>query len=301
MIQGRSNFVYRIKDTNTFVSYNLRKDYDVTPIHVDVNIVSNDILDTEKFRAWRPEFKDAEFVLEDDKYVCGYAVEKMSKSMFNVVNPDDIVDRYGADTLRLYEMFLGPVEQSKPWDTNGIDGVNRFIKRLWNLFYKGDEMLVETGEPTKEALKSIHKLIKKVTQDIENFSYNTSISAFMICVNELTQQKCHNALILEQLVVLLAPFAPHVAEELWHALGHDTTVCDAEWPKHNEEYLKEDNVKYTVSVNGKPRFNMEVAAGTPTAEVERLALANEGAAKWIEGKTIRKVIVVPNKIVNIVV
>lgn len=301
MIQGRSNFVYRIKDTNTFVSYNLRKDYDVTPIHVDVNIVSNDILDTEKFRAWRPEFKDAEFILEDGKYVCGYAVEKMSKSMFNVVNPDDIVDRYGADTLRLYEMFLGPVEQSKPWDTNGIDGVNRFIKRLWNLFYKGDENLVSAGEPTKEALKSIHKLIKKVTQDIENFSYNTSISAFMICVNELTQQKCHNALILEQLVILLAPFAPHVAEELWHALGHDTTVCDAAWPKYNEEYLKEDSVKYTVSVNGKPRFNIEVAAGTPSDEVEKTALSNEAAGKWIEGKTIRKVIVVPNKIVNIVV
>lgn len=301
MIQGRSNFVYRIKDTNTFVSYNLRKDYDVTPIHVDVNIVSNDILDTDKFRAWRPEFNDAEFILEDGKYVCGYAVEKMSKSMFNVVNPDDIVDRYGADTLRLYEMFLGPVEQSKPWDTNGIDGVNRFIKRLWNLFYKGDEMLVEKGEPSKEALKSIHKLIKKVTQDIENFSYNTSISAFMICVNELTQQKCHNALVLEQLVVLLAPFAPHVAEELWHALGHDSTVCDARWPEHNEEYLKEDSVKYTVSVNGKPRFNIEVAAGTPSDEVEKAALSNEAAAKWIEGKTIRKVIVVPNKIVNIVV
>ena len=301
MIQGRSNFVYRIKDTNTFVSYNLRKDYDVTPIHVDVNIVSNDILDTEKFRVWRPEFNDAEFILEDGKYVCGYAVEKMSKSMFNVVNPDDIVDRYGADTLRLYEMFLGPVEQSKPWDTNGIDGVNRFIKRLWNLFYKGDELLVEKGEPSKEALKSIHKLIKKVTQDIESFSYNTSISAFMICVNELTQQKCHNALVLEQLVVLLAPFAPHVAEELWHALGHDSTVCDAQWPKHNEEYLKEDSVKYTVSVNGKPRFNIEVAAGTPSDEVEKAALSNEAAAKWIEGKTIRKVIVVPNKIVNIVV
>ena len=301
MIQGRSNFVYRIKDTNTFVSYNLRKDYDVTPIHVDVNIVSNDILDTEKFRAWRPEFKDAEFILEDGKYVCGYAVEKMSKSMFNVVNPDDIVDRYGADTLRLYEMFLGPVEQSKPWDTNGIDGVNRFIKRLWNLFYKGDEKLVTTGEPTKEVLKSIHKLIKKVTQDIENFSYNTSISAFMICVNELTQQKCHNALVLEQLVILLAPFAPHVAEELWHALGHDTTVCDAAWPKYNEEYLKEDSVKYTVSVNGKPRFNIEVAAGTPSDEVDKTALSNEAAGKWIEGKTIRKVIVVPNKIVNIVV
>lgn len=301
MIQGRSNFVYRIKDTNTFVSYNLRKDYDVTPIHVDVNIVSNDILDTERFRAWRPEFNDAEFILEDGKYVCGYAVEKMSKSMFNVVNPDDIVERYGADTLRLYEMFLGPVEQSKPWDTNGIDGVNRFIKKLWNLFYKGDEFIVESGEPTKDNLKSIHKLIKKITQDIENFSYNTSVSAFMICVNELTQQKCHNALVLQQLVTLLAPFAPHVAEELWHALGNEKSVCDAEWPAYDEKYLKEDNVKYPVSFNGKVRFNIEVPAETPREEVEKIALGHEDAAKWIEGKTIRKIIVVPGKIVNVVV
>lgn len=301
MIQGRSNFVYRIKDTNTFVSYNLRKDYDVTPIHVDVNIVSNDILDTERFRAWRPEFNDAEFILEDGKYVCGYAVEKMSKSMFNVVNPDDIVERYGADTLRLYEMFLGPVEQSKPWDTNGIDGVNRFIKKLWNLFYKGDEFIVESGEPTKDNLKSIHKLIKKITQDIENFSYNTSVSAFMICVNELTQQKCHNALVLQQLVTLLAPFAPHVAEELWHALGNENSVCDAEWPAYDEKYLKEDNVKYPVSFNGKVRFNIEVPAETPREEVEKIALGHEDAAKWIDGKTIRKIIVVPGKIVNVVV
>lgn len=301
MIQGRSNFVYRIKDTNTFVSYNLRKDYDVTPIHVDVNIVSNDILDTERFRAWRPEFNDAEFILEDGKYVCGYAVEKMSKSMFNVVNPDDIVERYGADTLRLYEMFLGPVEQSKPWDTNGIDGVNRFIKKLWNLFYKGDEFIVESGEPTKDNLKSIHKLIKKITQDIENFSYNTSVSAFMICVNELTQQKCHNALVLQQLVTLLAPFAPHVAEELWHALGNEKSVCDAEWPAYDEKYLKEDNVKYPVSFNGKVRFNIEVPAETPREEVEKIALGHEDAAKWIDGKTIRKIIVVPGKIVNVVV
>lgn len=301
MIQGRSNFVYRIKDTNTFVSYNLRKDYDVTPIHVDVNIVSNDILDTERFRAWRPEFNDAEFILEDGKYVCGYAVEKMSKSMFNVVNPDDIVERYGADTLRLYEMFLGPVEQSKPWDTNGIDGVNRFIKKLWNLFYKGDEFIVESGEPAKDNLKSIHKLIKKITQDIENFSYNTSVSAFMICVNELTQQKCHNALVLQQLVTLLAPFAPHVAEELWHALGNENSVCDAEWPAYDEKYLKEDNVKYPVSFNGKVRFNIEVPAETPREEVEKIALGHEDAAKWLDGKTIRKIIVVPGKIVNVVV
>lgn len=302
MIQGRSNFVYRIKDTNTFVSAGLKDEYDVTPIHVDINLVSNDILDVDRFKAWRPEFNDAEFVLEGGKYVCGYAVEKMSKSMFNVVNPDDIVDRYGADTLRLYEMFLGPLEQSKPWDTNGIDGTNRFIKKLWGLFYKGDELLVNDSEPTKENLKSLHKLIKKVTSDIENFSYNTSIAAFMICVNELSQQKCASRQVLEQLLVLLAPFAPHVTEELWHsAIGHDTTICDASWPECNEEYLKEDSVTYAVSFNGKARFTMQVPAGTPNADVEKEAMAHEGAAKWLEGKTVRKVIVVPNKIVNIVV
>ena len=302
MIQGRSNFVYRIKDTNTFVSAGLKKDYDVTPIHVDVNIVSNDILDLEKFRQWRPEFATAEFVLEDGKYVCGWAVEKMSKSMFNVVNPDDIVDRYGADTLRLYEMFLGPLEQSKPWDTNGIDGVNRFIKKMWNLFYKGDTLLVDDSEPTKDNLKSLHKLIKKVTSDIEAFSYNTSIAAFMICVNELTQQKCHSLQILEQLLIILAPFAPHVAEELWHAaIGREGTICDARWPEYCEDYLKEDSVNYAVSFNGKARYNIQVAAGTPKEEVERIAMSNEGAAKWMEGKQVVKVIVVPNKIVNIVV
>ena len=301
MIQGRSNFVYRIKDTNTFVSYNLKKDYDVTPIHVDVNIVSNDILDLEQFRNWRPEFKDAEFVLEDGKYVCGYAVEKMSKSMFNVVNPDDIVERYGADTLRLYEMFLGPLEQSKPWDTNGIDGVNRFLKKLWGLFYKGDNLVVTEGEPTRDELKSIHKLIKKVTFDIEHFSYNTSISAFMICVNELNSLKSTNKEVLSQLLIVLAPFAPHITEELWHVIGNTASICDAKWPVHNEEYLKEDKVTYAVSFNGKARFNIEVAADTAREEVEKIALSHEGAAKWIDGKTIRKIIVVPGKIVNIVV
>ena len=301
MIQGRSNFVYRIKDTNTFVSYNLKKDYDVTPIHVDVNIVSNDILDLEQFRNWRPEFNDAEFVLEDGKYVCGYAVEKMSKSMFNVVNPDDIVDRYGADTLRLYEMFLGPLEQSKPWDTNGIDGVNRFLKKLWGLFYKGDNLTVTEGEPTRDELKSLHKLIKKVSFDIEHFSFNTSISAFMICVNELNSLKCTNKDILSQLLVVLAPFAPHITEELWHEVGNNTTICDAQWPTFNEEYLKEDKVTYAVSFNGKARFNIEVAADTAREEVEKIALAHESAAKWIDGKQIRKIIVVPGKIVNIVV
>ncbi|MDD6141671.1 MAG: leucine--tRNA ligase [Bacteroidales bacterium] len=301
MIQGRSNFVYRIKDTNTFVSYNLRKNYDTTEIHVDVNIVSNDILDTEKFRAWRPEFADAEFILEDGKYVCGYAVEKMSKSMFNVVNPDDIVETYGADTLRLYEMFLGPIEQSKPWDTNGIDGVNRFIKKLWNLFYKGDEVLIDDTTPSADALKSIHKLIKKVTWDIEHFSYNTSISAFMICVNELTSLKCHSRAVLSDLAVLIAPFAPHLAEQLWHDLGNATTVCDARWPQFDEKYLVESTVNYAVSFNGKARFNIKVANGTAREEVEKIALADPAAEKWLAGKTPKKIIVVPNKIVNIVI
>ena len=301
MIQGRSNFVYRIKNTNKFVSLNLKKDYDVTPIHVDVNIVSNDILDIEKFRAWRPEFNDAEFILENDKYVCGYAVEKMSKSMFNVVNPDDIVERYGADTLRLYEMFLGPIEQSKPWDTNGIDGVNRFLKKLWGLFYKGDDFVVTDEKPSAEALKSLHKLIKKVTFDIEHFSYNTSVSAFMICVNELSSIKCVSKEIFEGLVVLIAPFAPHIAEELWHKLGHDTTVCDAKWPECNEAYLVESTVRYVVSFNGKARFNMEVPNGTAKDEVEKAALTNPASEKWLDGKTPKKVIVVPNKIVNIVI
>ena len=301
MIQGRSNFVYRIKDTNKFVSFNLKKDYDVTPIHVDVNIVDKDALDIEKFRAWRPEFKDAEFILENGKYICGWAIEKMSKSMFNVVNPDDIVDKYGADTLRLYEMFLGPVEASKPWDTNGIDGVNRFLKRLWALFYKGDTMQLTDEKPSAEALKSLHKLIKKVSGDIETFSYNTSVAAFMICVNELTSMKCRSREIYEPLVVLLAPFAPHIAEELWHVLGHDTTVCDAQWPTWNEEYLKESTVKYAVSFNGKSRYTIEVPADADEEEVKRIALADAGAERWLDGKQPRKIIFVKNKLVNVVV
>ena len=301
MIQGRSNFVYRIKDTNTFVSYNLKKDYDVTPIHVDVNIVSNDVLDIEAFKAWRPEFETAQFILEDDKYICGWAVEKMSKSMFNVVNPDDIVERYGADTLRFYEMFLGPLEQSKPWDTNGIDGVHRFLRKLWNLYFDGDNVAVNNTEATKADLKSLHKLIKKVSWDIENFSYNTSVSAFMICVNELTSSKCRSINILQSLVILLAPFAPHIAEELWHKMGNETSVCDAQWPEFNEDYLKEDSVTYAVSFNGKSRFNIEVAAGTSREEVEKIALSHESSARWMEGKEPKKIIVVPNKIVNIVI
>ena len=302
MIQGRSNFVYRINGTNKFVSLNLKDKYEVTPIHVDVNIVSNDVLDIEAFRNWRPEYQDAEFELEDGKYICGWAVEKMSKSMFNVVNPDMIVEKYGADTLRLYEMFLGPLEQSKPWDTNGIDGVHRFLKKLWSLFFGNtDTLQVTDAEPTADELKSLHKLIKKVTYDIEHFSYNTSISAFMICVNELSSLKCNKQAILEQLIILLAPFAPHIAEELWHVCGHDTTICDAQWPKWNEAYLKENTKTYAISFNGKTRFSLELPADLSREEIEKAALAHENSAKWIEGKTPKKIIVVPGKIVNIVI
>ena len=302
MIQGRSNFVYRIKDTNTFVSAGLKDEYDTTPIHVDINIVTDDILDTEAFRSWRPEFADAQFILEDGKYVCGNAVEKMSKSMFNVVNPDDMIERYGADTLRLYEMFLGPVEQSKPWDTHGIDGVHRFVRKLWALYWKGDTLLVDGSEPTAENLKSLHKLIRKVGSDIEAFSFNTSVAAFMICVNELAQQKCRSRAVLEQLPIVLAPFAPHVAEELWHnALGHDTTVCDAAWPEFCEEYLKESSVTMAVSFNGKARFNITVPADADADTIQQTAMADPAAEKWLDGKTVRKVIVVPGKIINIVI
>ena len=302
MIQGRSNFVYRIKDTNTFVSLGLKDQYDTTPLHVDVNIVSGDILDIDAFKAWRPEYATAEFILENGKYVCGWAIEKMSKSMFNVVNPDMIVERYGADTLRLYEMFLGPVEQSKPWDTNGIDGCHRFLKKFWALFYgRGEELIVNDDEPTPEQLKAVHKLIKKVTQDIENFSYNTSISAFMICVNELGQLKCHNRGLLRQVVVLLAPFAPHIAEELFELLGGEGSVCDARWPECNEQYLVESRMQLTVSFNGKARFQMMFDADADNATIERLVLADENTKKYIDGKQVVKVIVVPKRIVNVVI
>lgn len=300
MIQGRSNFVYRIKGTNKFVSYNLRKEYDVTPIHVNVNIVKNDVLDMEAFKNWMPEYKTAEFVLEDGKYICGWAIEKMSKSMFNVVNPDDVVDRYGADTLRLYEMFLGPIEASKPWDTNGIDGVYRFLRKFWGLFYNNDVLTVSDAVPDEKELRSVNKLIKKVTEDIENLSYNTSVSAFMICANELYTLKCNKRQILEPFIIVLAPFAPHIAEELYHQLGHDTTVCDAAWPKFEEKYLKEDSVKYPVSFNGKVKFTMEMPAGASNEEVSKAAQQNEQSQKFLDGKTIKKVIVVPGKIVNIV-
>ena len=333
MIQGRSNFVYRVNRTApsnspqgedgvastangslsseraggeaapVFVSYNLRKDYDVTPIHVDVNIVSADVLDIEAFKAWRPEYANAEFVLEDGKYICGWAVEKMSKSMFNVVNPDMIVEKYGADTLRLYEMFLGPVEASKPWDTNGIDGCFRFLKKFWALFYENrtDEFLPTDAEPTADNLKSLHKLIKKVTEDIEHFSYNTSISAFMIAVGELAQQKCRSKQVLEQLVVLIAPFAPHIAEELWHALGNTTTVCNAQWPVFNPQYLVESEVQLTVSFNGKARFQKKFAADATNDEIQAAVLADEQSKKYLDGKQVVKVIVVPKKIVNVVI
>ena len=301
MIQGRSNFVYRIKDTNTFVSKGLAKDYDVTPIHVDVNIVQNDVLDTEAFKAWRPEYATAEFVLEDGKYICGWAIEKMSKSMYNVVNPDMIVEKYGADTLRLYEMFLGPINQSKPWDSNGIDGCYRFLKKAWNLYHKGDAFAVSADAPSKENLKTLHKLIKKVTEDIETFSYNTAVPAFMIAVGELAQQKCAARSVLEPLAVLLSPFAPFFAEELWHKLGHEGTVCDAEWPAFDETYLKEDSVTLSVSFNGKTRFTLDFPADASKEQIEKETLASEAAAKYLDGKQIVKVIVVPGRIVNIVV
>ena len=301
MIQGRSNFVYRIKDTNTFVSYGLKDQYDTTPIHVDVNIVSADVLDVEAFKKWRPEYENAEFILENGKYICGWAVEKMSKSMFNVVNPDVIIERYGADTLRMYEMFLGPLEQSKPWDTNGIDGCHRFIRKMWNLFTdKEGNLNISDDAPSKDELKSIHKLIKKVTEDIENFSYNTSVAAFMICVNELSGFKCNKRQVLSDLVKLIAPFAPHIAEELWQALGNQTTVCDAQWPKYDESFLKEDSITYSISFNGKTRFTLDFPADATQQEIQDAVLANEKAQSYINGQTIRKVIVVPRKIVNIV-
>jgi leucyl-tRNA synthetase len=314
MIQGRSNFVYRIVAPSNspsggapkFVSLNLKDQYEVTPIHVDVNIVSNDVLDLEKFRAWRPEFVDAEFILEDEEYICGWAIEKMGKRYHNVVNPDDIAEKYGADTLRLYEMFLGPLEQSKPWDMNGIDGVHRFLRKLWNLFYKDGNLLVAERsrstdtEPTKEELKSLHKLLKKVTFDIEHFSFNTSVSAAMICVNELTQLKCNNRIILRDLLICLSPFAPHITEELWHAIGEKESIFNTNWVAANEEYLKEDTFPYSISFNGKSRYILEFSADATSEEIEKTALTHPNSEKWLEGKTPKKVIIVPKKIVNIV-
>ena len=310
MIQGRSNFVYRIEDEGAdkgkFVSFGLKDQYTTTPIHVDVNIVSADVLDIEAFKAWRPEYNNAEFILENGQYKCGWAIEKMSKSMFNVVNPDMIVEKYGADTLRLYEMFLGPVEQSKPWDTNGIDGCHRFLRKFWNLCTASccdtatDATAATEAAATPENLKSVHKLIKKVSQDIETFSYNTSISAFMICVNELSQQKCKNKELLKTLVILIAPFAPHIAEELWEMMGEQGSVCDSQWPKWDEQYLVESQVKLGVAFNGKARFEMSFAADADNKTIEEAVLADERSQKYLEGKQVMKVIIVPKRMVNIV-
>ena len=301
MIQGRSNFVYRIVGTSRFVSLGLKDKYETTEIHVDVNIVHNDRLDLDAFRAWRPEYKDAEFELEDGEYICGWAIEKMSKSMYNVVNPDDICDRYGADTLRLYEMFLGPVEQSKPWDTKGIDGVNRFLKKFWRLFYDRDRWLVTDAKASPAELKSLHKLIGKEQEDIENFSYNTTISAFMIAVGELSDLGCSSREVLEPLVVLLSPFAPHMAEELWHALGHEDSVVYASFPEYVAAYTVEDSVTYPVSFNGKTRFTVDLPRKATPAEVEAAVRALPQTAKYTEGLNVVKVIVVPGRMVNMVV
>ena len=316
MIQGRSNFVYRIVSQNSssdnentkntapvFVSLGLKDKYEVTPIHVDVNIVHGDVLDIDAFKAWRSEYNNAQFILEDGKYICGWAVEKMSKSMYNVVNPDKIVENYGADTLRLYEMFLGPVEQSKPWDTNGIDGCHRFLKKFWGLFYNNrtDEFIPNDAEATAEQLKSVHKLLKKVTSDIQHFSYNTAISAFMICVNELSQARCTNHHLLANLVVALAPFAPHIAEELWSKLGNNDSVCDAKWPVYDEKYLVENEIQLTISFNGKARYQKTFASDATNDVIEKAVLEDERSTKYLEGMTIVKVIIVPKKIVNVVV
>ena len=301
MIQGRSNFVYRIQGTNKFVSYGLKDQYETTEIHVNVNIVHNDILDQEAFRNWMPEYADAEFILEDGKYICGWAVEKMSKSMYNVVNPDDIIEEFGADTLRLYEMFLGPLEAHKPWDTQGIDGVFKFLKKFWRLYVNDDKLIVTDEEPTKEELKTLHKTIRKIESDIENFSFNTSIPAFMICTNELTGLKCSKRAILEPLVITIAPFAPHIAEELWHKLGHSDSVTTAVFPEWNEKFLVEDSFEYPVSFNGKVRFKLAMSLAASNAEIEAAVKAAPETAKYLDGKEIRKMIIVPKKIVNIVV
>lgn len=302
MIQGRSNFVYRVKGSNTFVSYGLRKEYDVQRIHVDINIVDNDVLDIKAFRKWQAEFQDAEFILEDGKYICGWEIEKMSKSLYNVQNPDELIQKYGADTLRLYEMFLGPIEQSKPWDTKGIEGVFRFIKKFWRLFHnEKNKWEVSETEPTKNELKILHKTIKKLREDIERFSFNTGVSAFMICTNELSDLKCNKRAILEPLSILIAPYAPHLAEELWSLLGHKDSIVDAAYPEFNEDYLKESSFSYPVSFNGKMRFKIDLPIDMEKEEVEKAVLAAEEAQRWIEGKTIRKIIVVPKRIVNVVI
>lgn len=300
MIQGRSNFVYRIKGSNTFVSHGLKDSYDVQPLHVDVQMVSNDRLDLEAFKRWQPDLASAEFILEGGQYICGWAIEKMSKSMHNVVNPDTIIERYGADTLRLYEMFLGPLEQSKPWDTNGIDGVHRFLKKFWALFWTGEQLRTQEVPASKDELKSLHKLIKKATADIETFSFNTTVSAFMICVNELTSLGTTSLEVLRPLLILLSPYAPHITEELWHTIGAEGSVVTATWPECNEAYLVEDNFSYPVSFNGKTRFMLTLPIALSPSEVEAAVLASPEAERWLEGRKPKKVIVVPKRIVNVV-
>lgn len=302
MIQGRSNFVYRVKGTNKFVSFNRRKEYDTQRIHVDVNIVNNDVLDIEAFRNWQPEFADVDFILEDGKYICGWEVEKMSKSLYNVQNPDELVEKYGADTLRLYEMFLGPLEQSKPWDTNGIEGVYRFLKKYWRMFFNAQgNFEVSDEKPNTEELKSLHKTIKKIEEDIERFSFNTAVSQFMICVNELSDLKCNKRDILEPLTVVLSSYAPHVTEEIWHMLGHTNSITKASYPRFISDYLKENSFEYPVSFNGKMRFKKNYPLDMSKPEIEKAIVKEPEAQKWVEGKTIRKIIVVPGRIINVVV
>lgn len=302
MIQGRSNFVYRVKGTNKFVSFNRRKEYDTQRIHVDVNIVNNDVLDIEAFRNWQPEFADVDFILEDGKYICGWEVEKMSKSLYNVQNPDELVEKYGADTLRLYEMFLGPLEQSKPWDTNGIEGVYRFLKKYWRMFFNAQgNFEVSNEKPNTAELKSLHKTIKKIEEDIERFSFNTAVSQFMICVNELSDLKCNKRDILEPLTVVLSSYAPHVTEEIWHMLGHTNSITKASYPRFISDYLKENSFEYPVSFNGKMRFKKNYPLDMSKPEIEKAIVKEPEAQKWVEGKTIRKIIVVPGRIINVVV
>ncbi len=300
MIQGRSNFVYRIKNTNKFVSFGLKEGYDTTQIHVDVNIVNSDRLDIEAFKNWMPDFANAEFILEDGEYICGWAVEKMSKSMFNVVNPDQICETYGADTLRMYEMFLGPLEQSKPWDTKGIDGVHRFLRKLWRMYFQDDKLIVTDDKPSRGEYKELHKLIKKVETDIEAFSFNTSVSAFMIAVNQLSDMKCSSKEILEPMAILLSPFAPHLSEELWEALGHSESITKADFPQYIESYTLENTFEYPVSFNGKMRFKIELSKELSQKEVEEAVKADPNFSKYINGGEVKKIIVVPSKIVNIV-
>jgi leucyl-tRNA synthetase len=302
MIQGRSNFVYRIKGKNQFVSCNLKGDYEVQQLHVDVNIVDNDVLDIEAFRSWNPDFRDATFILEDGKYFCGSEVEKMSKSLYNVVNPDDIIERYGADTLRLYEMFLGPLEQSKPWNTHGIDGVSKFLRKLWRLFHdNNNEFRISEEKATEEELKILHKAIKKAEEDIDRFSFNTSVSNFMICVNELSNLKCKKREILEPLTIIISPYAPHIAEELWSLLGHNKSITQVNYPHFDEKFIIENVFEYPISINGKLRTKIKFNLDMPNEEMEREILSSEIVQKWLEGKDPKRVIIVPKKIVNVVV